>query len=41
MAIRIDRLDHLVLIVRDIERSCAFYEKALGFTRESFGADAG
>ncbi len=37
MPLLIDRLDHLVLIVRDIERSCAFYEQALGFMRETFG----
>ncbi len=37
MPILIDRLDHLVLIVRDVERTCAFYEQVLGFTREVFG----
>jgi len=37
MTIEIDRLDHLVLIVRDVEQTCAFYDKVLGFTRESFG----
>jgi catechol 2,3-dioxygenase-like lactoylglutathione lyase family enzyme len=37
MPIRIDRLDHLVLIVRDVEMTCAFYERVLGFTREVFG----
>jgi catechol 2,3-dioxygenase-like lactoylglutathione lyase family enzyme len=37
MPILIERLDHLVLIVRDIERTCAFYEQALGFRREVFG----
>jgi catechol 2,3-dioxygenase-like lactoylglutathione lyase family enzyme len=36
MPIHIDRLDHLVLIVRDIERTCAFYEQ-LGLAREVFG----
>ena len=29
-------LDHLVLTVASIERSCAFYEKALGMQRETF-----
>jgi catechol 2,3-dioxygenase-like lactoylglutathione lyase family enzyme len=37
--ITIDRLDHLVLTVASIERSCAFYETVLGMTREVFGAD--
>jgi catechol 2,3-dioxygenase-like lactoylglutathione lyase family enzyme len=35
--IHIDRLDHLVLTVRDVDRACAFYEHVLGFTREEFG----
>jgi catechol 2,3-dioxygenase-like lactoylglutathione lyase family enzyme len=34
----IDRLDHLVLTVRDIEATCAFYERVLGMRREGFGA---
>lgn len=29
-------LDHLVLTVASIERTCAFYEKGLGFERETF-----
>ena len=33
----LDRLDHLVLTVDDIERSCAFYEGVLGMRRECFG----
>jgi catechol 2,3-dioxygenase-like lactoylglutathione lyase family enzyme len=37
MAILIDRLDHLVMICRDIEKTCAFYETVLGMVRESFG----
>lgn len=28
---KIDRLDHLVLTVADIERTCAFYSGILGF----------
>ena len=32
----IDRIDHLVLTVTDIEASTQFYEKALGFEREFF-----
>jgi catechol 2,3-dioxygenase-like lactoylglutathione lyase family enzyme len=34
----IDRLDHFVLTVRDIDATCAFYERAFGMTREVFGA---
>jgi catechol 2,3-dioxygenase-like lactoylglutathione lyase family enzyme len=35
--ISIDRLDHLVLTVADIERTCAFYQRTLGMTVERFG----
>jgi catechol 2,3-dioxygenase-like lactoylglutathione lyase family enzyme len=35
--IRIDRVDHLVLTVADIARSCAFYAEALGMEVETFG----
>jgi catechol 2,3-dioxygenase-like lactoylglutathione lyase family enzyme len=28
---KIDRIDHLVLTVKDIERTCVFYESVLGF----------
>ncbi|MHA1151525.1 MAG: VOC family protein [Alphaproteobacteria bacterium] len=34
----LDRLDHLVLTVRDVEATCRFYGAALGMRRESFGA---
>lgn len=34
---RLERLDHLVLTVRNIEASCDFYEKVLGMARRSFG----
>lgn len=37
MGLQIERIDHIVLTVADIERSCAFYEKALGMVREVFG----
>jgi len=37
MALRIDRLDHLVLTVGDIDATCAFYERVLGMTRQTFG----
>jgi len=33
----IDRIDHFVLTVRDIDATCAFYERALGMKRETFG----
>ena len=34
----LDRLDHLVLTVRDVDASCRFYEAALGMRQEEFGA---
>jgi catechol 2,3-dioxygenase-like lactoylglutathione lyase family enzyme len=34
---KIDRLDHLVLTVRDIEATCEFYTRVLGMTVETFG----
>ena len=37
MTITLTGLDHLVLTVADIERSCAFYETVLGMRRETFG----
>ena len=36
--IEIDRLDHLVLTVADIDRTCAFYRDVLGMSVETFGA---
>jgi catechol 2,3-dioxygenase-like lactoylglutathione lyase family enzyme len=35
---KIDRLDHLVLTVRSIEASCAFYSRVLGMEIVTFGA---
>jgi catechol 2,3-dioxygenase-like lactoylglutathione lyase family enzyme len=35
---RIARLDHLVLTVRDITATCDFYERVLGMTVVTFGA---
>ena len=35
--IEIDRLDHLVLTVADIERTCVFYRDVLGMDVEIFG----
>jgi catechol 2,3-dioxygenase-like lactoylglutathione lyase family enzyme len=36
-AMKIARLDHLVLTVADIERTCAFYTRVLGMEVVSFG----
>jgi catechol 2,3-dioxygenase-like lactoylglutathione lyase family enzyme len=35
---QIDRLDHLVLTVADIDRTVAFYTRVLGMREETFGA---
>jgi catechol 2,3-dioxygenase-like lactoylglutathione lyase family enzyme len=35
--VRIDRLDHLVLTVADIDRTCAFYTRVLGMEVVQFG----
>lgn len=37
LSVELDRLDHFALTVRDIEATCAFYEKVLGMAREGFG----
>jgi catechol 2,3-dioxygenase-like lactoylglutathione lyase family enzyme len=34
---KIDRIDHIVLAVRSIERTCAFYSSAFGMEVLSFG----
>jgi catechol 2,3-dioxygenase-like lactoylglutathione lyase family enzyme len=34
---RVTSLDHLVLTVRDLEATCAFYENVLGMTLITFG----
>ena len=34
--ITIDRIDHVVLTVFDLERTCEFYARVLGMKRESF-----
>ena len=39
MTVTVASLDHLVLTVRDIDRTCAFYERALGMQRRTFGPD--
>ncbi len=35
----LDRIDHLVLTVRDLQASIRFYTQVLGMTHEVFGAD--
>lgn len=35
---QIDRLDHLVLTVRDIDATCDFYARVLGMESVTFGA---
>lgn len=34
---KVDRLDHLVLTVRDVDATCRFYESALGMKTIAFG----
>ena len=36
-AVQLDRLDHFALTVRDVDETCAFYERAFGMAREPFG----
>ena len=35
--LRLDRLDHLVLTVSDVEKTCAFYQRVLRMEVETFG----
>ncbi|HKK30129.1 MAG TPA: VOC family protein [Alphaproteobacteria bacterium] len=37
MTIHVTHLDHFVLTVADIERTCDFYERVLGMKRSLFG----
>lgn len=37
----IDRVDHFVLTVADIEKTCGFYVNGLGMTRHDFKAESG
>jgi catechol 2,3-dioxygenase-like lactoylglutathione lyase family enzyme len=37
----IDRLDHLVLTVADLDRTCRFYQETLGFEMVTFAAIGG
>ncbi|MDE2515198.1 MAG: VOC family protein [Rhodospirillales bacterium] len=39
MRFTIDRLDHLVLNVADVEIAASWYQRVLGMEREEFGAD--
>jgi len=34
---RVDRIDHFVLTVRDVEATCDFYSRVLGMEIEEFG----
>ena len=36
MTLQVDRIDHLVLTVRDIEATCAFYSRVLGMSVVTF-----
>ncbi|HEY1721937.1 MAG TPA: VOC family protein [Magnetospirillaceae bacterium] len=40
MPFAIDRIDHVVLTVKDIDVTCAFYTRALGMRVETFGETA-
>jgi len=37
MRFTIDRIDHIVLNVKDVEIACAWYQRVLGMDREDFG----
>ncbi len=39
MRFTIDRIDHIVLNVKDVEISAAWYQRVLGMEREDFGAE--
>jgi len=36
--VKIDRIDHLVMTVQDIEATCEFYSRVLGMKAVAFGA---
>jgi catechol 2,3-dioxygenase-like lactoylglutathione lyase family enzyme len=40
MRFTVDRLDHVVITVADVERSAAWYQRVLGMEREAFGPDS-
>lgn len=37
MRFTVDRLDHLVLNVRDVDLACSWYQRVLGMDREEYG----
>ena len=39
MRFTIDRIDHIVLNVKDVEITAAWYQRVLGMEREDFGTD--
>jgi len=39
MSLGIERIDHVVLNCRDVDATAAWYQRALGMTRERFGPD--
>ncbi len=39
MRFTVDRLDHIVLNVRDVEITASWYQRVLGMEREEFGED--
>ena len=39
MRFTVDRMDHIVVNVRDIEISASWYQRVLGMEREEFGED--
>ncbi len=40
MRFTVDRLDHLVLNVRDVAATCAWYQRVLGMTHEEYGQNS-
>jgi catechol 2,3-dioxygenase-like lactoylglutathione lyase family enzyme len=38
--LRVEAIDHIVINVRDVEVSAAWYQRVLGMTREEFGREA-
>ena len=40
MRFTVDRIDHIVLNVKDVEISAAWYQRVLGVEREDFGPEA-
>ncbi|MBV9782923.1 MAG: VOC family protein [Acidisphaera sp.] len=39
MRFTVDRLDHIVLNCRDVEKTASWYQRVLGMDREEFGED--